>query len=436
MNGDPYSQAGFASIGQLRKGGAKSQGRIGPDLDYFRAVFHKGEEASAQVFQRKFGKQPKEIEITFPFDRPARVWSHGLEAYTGRGIRIMLVDPDTNLVQYWFDPHEMKVVVRNGLEVATGAPLIWDEQTPAYRYRGNDGSIKTTMPKLYCRLRVMVPALERVVYMEVKTGSWNDRANITRQLNGLFELRGSLKGIPLMLRRRPQVVPTSRPDGQRFREEKSLISIEPTQEWATLLFQEMQSAATPGFTMAVPPIPEKDSDEPQEQEEVVADEEPQAGDGWQEDPLLWLDSMSVQDWSFHDAACEHLGYTSREHVIEVLNEQMDPGWVKFGLRDLWKTLEENAPDGGDATVPDFVKNLSLDDGSLYEKAAEVFRFDGPDAVKLFLTDELGDDWPDRLSVKEAWVYIDTAYNKSVNGDAEPDDETPPLGEQETFDIPF
>lgn len=428
---DPYDQAGFVCIGQIRKGAEKSQGRIGPDLDHFRAVFHKGEDESAALFRERFGTQPKQIEIMFPFDEPDRVWSFGLEAYTGKGIRVMLVDPDTNLVQYWLDPHEMKVVVRNGLD-ATGKPVEWDGQTPAYSYRSRkNDQIRTVMPKLTCRLRVMVPALARVVYMLVMTGSWNDRRNITRQLNGLYQLRGSLKGIPLMLRRRPQVVPTSRPDGSKFREEKSLISIEPTQEWATLLFQEMQTAATPGLiTIAPSPAPEPDTNEPQK-----PDAEQETSDDWQEDPLLWLDSMAVADWSFHDAACEHQGYTDREHVIQVLNDTLGPGWSKFNLRDLWATLEEHAPDGGDATVPDFVKDLKLDDESFYTKAAEIFGFDNPDAVRLFLDDEAGNDWPVRLSIKEAWVYIDTTYNESVDGGGG-FNENLPLGEQESFDIPF
>jgi len=430
MSNDPYTDAGFDCIGQIRKGAAKQRGKIGPDLgEHFRAVFQRGEEESAALFEQVFGKQPTEIEVTFPFDEPDRVWWSGMEAYTGKGIRVMLVEPDTSEILYWFDPHEMKVIVRNGLDMQTGEPAVWDGESPAYTYRSTkDNSIKHVFPKLNCRLRVMVPALRRVVYMEVRTGSWNDRRNITRQLNGLYQLRGSLKGIPLVLRRRWQEITTSRPDGKRYREEKSLISIEPTEEWATRLFQEIQQEATPGFTMPVA----KPDDNPQGQSGDEA-QEPNGDSDWQDDPMLWLDSVNIADWSFHDAACEQLGYISREHVIQALNEEMDPGWAKFGLRDLWATLEENAPDGGDIEIPGFVDGLNLDDGSFLEKAQEVFEFDGTQAVVDFLVDEIGEDWATRTTVKEAWIFIQAAYNESVNGDGELDDNPP---EQEEFDIPF
>ena len=256
--------ASFIEIGQIRKGAPKSdKGYMGKDLPHFRVVFNEGEEETAALFAQEFPENPTELEIMFPFDEPHRVWEYGLEAYTGRGIRVMLVDADTNLIRYWIDPRTGEAIVRNSLG-KNGEAVYWDRETPAYSYPGKNGELKHVMPTLRCRLRVMIPKLKRIVYFQVVSGSWYDKANITRQLTAYYQLAGSLKGIPFILRRRQQEVPCSRPDGSKVRDKKSLISIEASEEWSARMFDALKSGAMPdaekpqsfGLSGEMPTIPE------------------------------------------------------------------------------------------------------------------------------------------------------------------------------------
>jgi hypothetical protein len=267
--------AAFIEVGQIRKGAPKNEmGHMGKDLPYFRVVFNEGEEETAALFAEEFPEKPTEIEIMFPFDEPWRVWEYGLEAYTGRGIRIMLVNADTDAILYWTDPRTGEAIVRNGIWTGgdkKGEAATWDGETPAYSYTNKKGELKHVMPTLRCRLRVMIPELKRIVYFTVISGSWYDKANITRQLTAYYQMTGSLKGIPFLLRRRWQEVPCARPDGGRVRDRKSLISVESTEEWSIKMFDALKTWATPdaGRLFGAAGEPVRQDDEHWEPEEPM-----------------------------------------------------------------------------------------------------------------------------------------------------------------------
>ena len=71
----------FKEIGRIRKGASKSGNRPGADLDHFRYVPDSGHQESAAVFERLYGKEPKSLEVFFPFNEMERVFSSWREAY-------------------------------------------------------------------------------------------------------------------------------------------------------------------------------------------------------------------------------------------------------------------------------------------------------------------------------------------------------------------
>jgi len=346
-------EASFIEIGQIRKGAPKSdRGYMGKDLPHFRVVFNEGEEETAALFAQEFPENPSEIEIMFPFDEPRRVWEYGLEAYTGRGIRVMLVDADTNLVQYWIDPRTGEVIVRNSLG-KNGEAVYWDRETPAYSYTNQKSELKHVMPTLRCRLRVMIPRLKRIVYFQVVSGSWYDKNNITRQLMAYYQLAGSLKGIPFILRRRMQEVPCARPDGTKVRDKKSLISIEASEEWSAKMFEALKSGAMPDTDrsqLLTEPESYDDDDYPPDGNEEWYGEILTSPDLLDNEPEILPVTAGIFDIdnpvlrSF-DHLCQmaiiHLGYNHAEHVKNTLKKLGVTGGSNLTRLDLWEMLREH-----------------------------------------------------------------------------------------------
>lgn len=60
----------FRRLGKLRKGGEKSGGTYGADLDHFRFTGENGDEAIEAAFTDIFGDQPKILHVYLPHKRP------------------------------------------------------------------------------------------------------------------------------------------------------------------------------------------------------------------------------------------------------------------------------------------------------------------------------------------------------------------------------
>jgi hypothetical protein len=115
-----------------------------------------------------------------------------------------------------------------------------------------------------------------MAYVTVETHSINDIIQLTRNLNAALAMRGTLKGIPFVLSRRPQEISTPGKDGKRQRFVKWLLFLEPDPAWVAI-----QLAAMHQNAMALPPglplstsdeVEEVEGDEVEEVEEVEGDE--------------------------------------------------------------------------------------------------------------------------------------------------------------------
>lgn len=228
----------FPKIGDIRKGEPKDkQGRVGRDLTYFRAEFVEGEEGAAQLFSQIHGEQPRELYVMLPFRSIERNWEAWQEAYTA-GQLLHRCDGETCVLWY-------------------------DKQTNEYRTDPKPcpgGCVPTG------RLKVLIPDLRRLAFVEVHTTSINDILEITRNLEALQQLTGNgINGIPLVLKRRPRNISTPRKqqDGttKRVRAVKWLLSIEAEPAWVEAQIGAMRNAALPSGYQR-PALPERTGDGP------------------------------------------------------------------------------------------------------------------------------------------------------------------------------
>ncbi len=249
----------FPEIGQIRKGAKKTEKRPGKDLQWFRVEFDEQEQETAGKFHQRYGDKPDEINIILPFDEIERCWDAWLEAYTaGR----MVARSDGEKFTYLIDTETGEIIVKGG-----------EPHTP-YKEDMSVGKDYQDKP-VYCkpvgRLKVLVPELARAAYLTVMTSSVHDIANISAQLEAFKKLNGGvIKGIPLVLRRRPKKisVPNPKKKGQRMRMEKWMLSIEADPVWVRAKLAEVKHLALPGN--GFPLLPE---DHEEVEAEFVEDEE-------------------------------------------------------------------------------------------------------------------------------------------------------------------
>lgn len=207
----------FPKIGDIRKGAPKTSNRPGKDLTYFRAVFPEDEANAAAAFLDAYGAEPREINILLPFPDTDRNFEAWQEEYTASAL-IHRCDGETCVI--WRD--------------ADGQMHHTPKPCPS--------GCKPTG-----RLKVIIPELRRLAYVEVHTTSVWDIAEITANLDSLAKLtRNGVSGIPLVLKRRPREISTPRQGGKRARQTKWLLSIEAEPKWVDAKLTAMKLEALPG----------------------------------------------------------------------------------------------------------------------------------------------------------------------------------------------
>jgi len=287
----------FPQIGTVRKGAPKptDEKRPGADLKYFRVEFDAFETEAAEVFTGVYGETPAEINILIPFDEIDRSWEAWREAYVA-GALVHRCDGEN--VVYAIDKGTGEVLVQNGLSLKTRHPVVCD---------GSAGC------KPSGRLRVIVPELRRLAYLMVLTTSIHDIVNMSAQLEGIKTMNGGqLRGIPLVLRRRPKKISTpSGANGKRARREKWLLSIEADPRWVSAKLQQIEAASFPALLLA-PADEDYDElvdaeftttgDNPDEENEIDMPLNGNGDDDEDEAPARWFDDPEVmslaEKWIF------------------------------------------------------------------------------------------------------------------------------------------
>lgn len=192
--------AAFPEIGQIRKGAKKTDAnKPGPDLDHFRFV---ADTETMRVFVNQFGDKPQEIKFISPFNTTGEVFEAWKEEYTASSLKHRC---DGKTCVTWQQP--------NGQYSTTPKPC--------------PGNCKQTG-----RLKIVIPGLNRLGFITVHTTSIWDILTIHQNLMAIEMLCGSLRGVPLVLKRVKRAISTpSGSNGQRARREKWLLTIEAAPEW-------------------------------------------------------------------------------------------------------------------------------------------------------------------------------------------------------------
>lgn len=208
--------ASFPEIGQLRKGAEKPKegNKPGKDLDHFR--FDSADPGAVAAFKAAFGDTPSEVEVLVPYPTTDENFDAWREEWAASSLKHRC---DGVTCVRWLTPKG----------------TYSDEPKPC------PGGCKQSG-----RLKVIVPALQRFAYVTVMTTSIWDILTIHQNLTALEMMRGSLQGIPLILRRVEREISTPR-DGKRVRTKKWLITIEAKPSWVRLQLAAQQQAALPVF---------------------------------------------------------------------------------------------------------------------------------------------------------------------------------------------
>jgi hypothetical protein len=293
----------FPKIGDIRKGAEKETNRPGKDLTYFRAVFPEDESDAAAAFYAAYGDEPREINILLPFDSIEQNWETWQEEYTASALQHRC-DGETCVM--WRD----------------------DDGEMQYTAKPCPGGCEETG-----RLKIIVPELRRLAYLVVHTtGIW-DLSEITANLNALKALtRNGIKGIPLVLKRRPRMVSTPRANGKRVRQEKWMLSVEADQAWVEQQLQAMTTAALPA-----PPMPQAEA------EAVLAESHHLLHDGEQMDSVTGEVVEGVADWDdFNQQDAEPPEPPEKKELVAAMGHILDSGKVLGTLndRELGKILEQ------------------------------------------------------------------------------------------------
>ena len=223
--------ASFPQIGILRKGAPKPERGPGRDLKHFR--FDSDDQNAAGAFRTVYGDEPTSIRVYLPFATANENFEAWQEHWTAGAL------------QHRCDG-EMCVLWLNGQRYSQQA-------VPCpHRALAKDERDRC---KPTGRLKVVIPELRRLAYVTVLTGSIHDIIALTEQITALEQLRGDLRGIPMIVRRTPREISMPSSNGKRTRVEKWLISIEAAPSWVDLQLQAQERAALPSGAAAQPLLP-------------------------------------------------------------------------------------------------------------------------------------------------------------------------------------
>ena len=218
----------FPEIGQLRKGDEKKGNVPGKDLNEIFRFTSK----IPEIVDRFNGAYPEAtaINVLFPFPSVDQNFDTWMEEWKGGGL-VHRCDGE-HVVRYQVDGRYVDPPARS-LECP-------------YCSGKRERTKKDPGCKQVGRLKVIIPELGQFAYVTAMTTSINDIVEIHGNLEAFEALRGSLVGIPFVLRRVPINISTPGDDGKRVRREKWLWHIDTVQGWVQAQLATMSHHALPG----------------------------------------------------------------------------------------------------------------------------------------------------------------------------------------------
>lgn len=220
--------AAFPVIGVLRKGEKKDTNGNAPgkDLSYLRFVTE--DKLAEEMFRKAYPNEDalRNINVFLPhkttdenMDSWIEKWVASSLVYRSDGETVVLWKTDKGAFSTEAKPDQKPEVGADGKRA--------------------DGSSQVG------RLSVIIPELGRFATVTVLTTSKHDIMNLTSQLRSYEALRGDLRGIPFVIKRRPYKISTPASGGKRARREKWLLSIETQPQWTMAQLTAMERQALP-----------------------------------------------------------------------------------------------------------------------------------------------------------------------------------------------
>lgn len=226
-------QVSFPQLGTIRKGAEKPEGdkRPGADLDYFR--FSSDDVEAVKAFEQAYGKKPVAVHAFLPYETTNENFEAWQEAWNA-----------SSLLHRCDGERTVLFLLPNGTYTTEPRPC--------------PGGCKHVG-----RLKIIIPELKRLAYVSVMTTSKHDIMQIWSNLQAIGGMKGTLTGIPLIVRRVPREISTPGADGKRVRREKWLIQIEAQPEWVQLQLQAAAEAARPVISggPVIPALPAWEGDD-------------------------------------------------------------------------------------------------------------------------------------------------------------------------------
>ena len=272
----------FVKIGRINKGEAKGdKGQVGPDLDYFRVTFYDDAQQEADLFLETYGERPKEINIRLPFPDIDRVWMYQYECYKKGGMIASAGGTEETGLKWIYlrDPDTDDLIIKNGMALdIRGEDFIKegvDIEKPIYEYKNKKGKMMPSFLEPYGRLRVIIPELLSLGFLQFTVKSIYDINSITDEMLGIDMTAGlagkTIANIPLILFRRVDNVSVTY-GGSRKRQDKSLCHIKADLAWTAATMTALTDKTYPNAPMLEEAITVEATqiDKP-EPEEVVAE---------------------------------------------------------------------------------------------------------------------------------------------------------------------
>jgi len=218
-------------LGKIRKGGEQGtkikevRGQkvevpiVGKDLDYFRIVSDRPG-LETQMTQL-YGAEPRELRVVMPYHTVEEVFDPWMKEYGRAGLKRQC---DGEKQVLWLPEG-----AANYRGVGIGdAPLPCLAATNGCKCQ-RTAALKVVLPEVF--------ALGHCGYFEIATSSKHDILSIGGALNYVFGLRGSLLGVPFIVRRSPEEKSYPNQSGTRSTKEYNLIKIEVDPAWLQRQYQ-------------------------------------------------------------------------------------------------------------------------------------------------------------------------------------------------------
>ena len=210
-------EASFPQIGVIHKGDVKGERGPGRDLTWFR--FDSKDTEATQAFYAAYGPEPTAFNAFVPYSSTEKNFEAWQEEWTASSLRHRC---DGKYVTILLLPNGKYKIPEPGERILCP---------------GNCRPVG--------RLKVIIPELKRFASVSLQTTSVHDISEITSNLRAIEDARGSLLGVPLIVRRVVREITVPGKDGAKRRRPASLVHIEARPDWVQKQLAAMAEAALP-----------------------------------------------------------------------------------------------------------------------------------------------------------------------------------------------